>query len=97
MPNEATTYIHALPAHTRLSPADAFPHYYKKVGHLEHIDVYRVIQLFQVTDPCLQHAIKKLLVAGNRGHKDPIKDVQEAIATLERFLEMRSEDPGAAL
>lgn len=97
MPNEANSPIRELPIPPKRSPADAFPHYYKKVGHLEHIDVYRVIQLFQVTDPCLQHAVKKLLVAGNRGHKDPIKDVQEAIATLERFLEMRSEDPGAAL
>lgn len=94
MPNEATTYIHDLPAHTRLSPADAFPHYYKKVGHLEHIDVYRVIQLFQVTDPCLQHAVKKLLVAGNRGVKDMNKDVQEAIDTLQRWQEMRAEDAG---
>ena len=96
MPNEATSYTADLPI-PKLPPANAFPHYYKKVEHLKHVDVYRVLQLFQVTDPCLQHAVKKLLVAGGRGHKDPLEDVREAIATLERFLEMRFEDPGAAL
>jgi hypothetical protein len=30
---------------------------------LTHIDVYRVLKLYNVTDPCLQHAVKKLLVA----------------------------------
>lgn len=69
-----------------------YPHYFKHVGHLDTIDVYRVLDLFQVADPCLQHAIKKLLVAGGRGHKDAAKDVQEAIVSLERWQAMRVED-----
>ena len=68
-------------------------HYHKDVKHLDSIDVYRVLDLFKVADPCLQHAIKKLLVAGGRGAgKDFDKDVQEAIDSLERLKEMRSED-----
>lgn len=67
-------------------------HYFKDVSGLSHVDVYRVLQLFGVTDPCLQHAIKKLLVAGNRGVKDMDKDVQEAIDTLGRWQAMRVED-----
>ena len=67
-------------------------HYFKDVQTLKHIDVYRVLVLFGVTDPCLQHAIKKLLCAGNRGVKDELKDVQEAIASLLRYLEMQTED-----
>lgn len=67
-------------------------HYFKDVSNLKHIDVYRVLILFCVTDPCLQHAIKKLLCAGNRGVKDELKDVQEAIASLTRYLEIKSED-----
>lgn len=59
---------------------------------MEYVDVYRVLSLFEVTDPCIQHAIKKLLVAGNRGHKNLEKDVQEAIVSLERWKEMRSEE-----
>jgi hypothetical protein len=42
-------------------------HYFKSVQGLNYIDVYHVLQLFNVTDPCIQHAVKKLLVAGGRG------------------------------
>lgn len=68
-------------------------HYYKDVAHLETVDVYRVLKLFNVTDPCLQHAIKKLLVAGGRGAgKDITRDVQEAIDSLQRMQRMMEED-----
>ena len=67
-------------------------HYFKDVQTLKHIDVYRVLVLFGVTNPCLQHAIKKLLCAGQRGIKDQKQDVQEAIASLVRYLEMQTED-----
>lgn len=66
-------------------------HYFKPVP-FTHIDVYRILELYEVTDPCLQHAIKKLLVAGGRGSKDKYKDVQEAIDTLSRWQDMRAED-----
>lgn len=72
--------------------ARKYNHYFKNVAHLEALDVYRVLQLFGVTDPCLQHAIKKLLCAGVRGVKDQSKDIQEAIDALNRSLEMRQED-----
>jgi hypothetical protein len=51
-----------------------------------------VLELFEVTDPCLQHAIKKLLCAGVRGSKDEQQDVQEAIDTLERYQDMKAEE-----
>ena len=69
------------------------PHYHKPVHGLEFIDVYRVLTLFNVTDPCLQHAIKKLLVAGGRGAgKDIARDVKEAVDCLLRWQEMRNEE-----
>lgn len=69
------------------------PHYKKDVRHLDMIDVYRVLALFNVTDPCIQHAVKKLLVAGGRGAGKSIdKDIQEAIDSLARWQEMRQED-----
>ena len=71
-------------------------HYFRNVKHLDEIDVYRVLDLFDVTDPCLQHAIKKMLVAGDRGVKDLERDVREAIDTLQRKLEMLEEDNRAA-
>ena len=69
-----------------------YKHYQKSVEHLKWIDVYRVLDLFGVSNPCLQHAIKKLLCAGQRGAKDERRDVQEAIASLVRYLEMQTED-----
>lgn len=68
------------------------PHYKKPVAGLQFVDVYRVLAFFGVTDPCIQHAVKKLLVAGGRGAKDISQDVQEAIDTLQRWQEMRAED-----
>ena len=73
-------------------PKKKHSHYFKDVSKIDTIDVYRVLSLFNVTDPCLQHAIKKLLVAGGRGAKDINKDVQEAIDTLIRFQAIRNED-----
>jgi len=73
-----------------------YPHYFRCVAHLEKIDVYRVIDLFGVTDPCLQHALKKAMAAGQRGAKDARKDISEAIDSLNRKLEMMDEDEGAA-
>jgi len=76
-----------------MSVGNKHPHYHKDVRKLRTVDVYRVLALFNVTDPCIQHAVKKLLVAGHRGAgKDIEKDIQEAIDSLERFKEMRVED-----
>jgi len=69
-----------------------YPHYFKIVSHLETVDVYRVLTLFKVNDPCIQHAIKKLLCAGDRGDKSMIKDITEARDSLNRHLEMLNED-----
>ncbi len=67
-------------------------HYFKDVTHLKTIDVYRVLDLFGVLNPCVQHAVKKLLCSGQRGVKDTRQDVQEAITSLVRYLEMQTED-----
>ena len=70
-------------------------HYFKPVpAGVTHIDVYRVLEMFGVTDQALGHAAKKILVAGGRGSKDVRKDIQEAIDTLQRKLEMLDEDAG---
>ena len=47
------------------------------------VDVYRVLNAFEVHDAATQHAIKKLLAAGKRGHKDYGQDLKEAIASVE--------------
>jgi predicted Ser/Thr protein kinase len=70
----------------------AHSHYYKYVGHLQYVDVYRVLQLFDVKDEPVAHAVKKLLCAGNRGVKDKETDIKQAIDSLKRQLEMMQED-----
>lgn len=69
-----------------------YKHYFKDVSNLDKIDIYRILDLWEVNHPCLQHAAKKILVAGNRGHKDIEKDIKEAIDSLERYKEMLIED-----
>ena len=69
-----------------------YKHYQKNVEHLKWVDVYRVLDLFGVSNPCIQHAVKKLLCSGQRGVKDTQQDVQEAITSLVRYLEMQTED-----
>ena len=66
-------------------------HYFKPCPY-DTLDVYRVISIFGVSDPCIQHALKKLLCSGVRGHKDQSKDIQDVIDTLERWKQMREED-----
>lgn len=73
-------------------------HYFRDVSNLSVIDIYRFLELFNVRDNALGHAIKKLIVPGMRGGGKPAeKDVQEAIDTLQRWIEMRREDSNAAL
>lgn len=68
-------------------------HYFRSVKGLAEIDLYRFFELFGVTDQALGHAIKKLVVPGMRGGGKPArKDIQEAIDTLQRKLEMMDED-----
>lgn len=67
-------------------------HYKKDVKHLNYIDVYRIIDLYELHDPCFQHALKKILVPGARGHKDLINDINDIIDTMQRKLEMIAEN-----
>lgn len=66
-------------------------HYFKDVSNLDVIDVYAVLTLFEVNDPCIAHAVKKLLCTGNRGHKDFETDVQDAIDSLVRWKELNKQ------
>lgn len=67
-------------------------HYFKDVRHLDYIDVYRVIDLFAVEHPAMQHALKKVIAAGQRGAKSTEQDAREAIDSLNRYLQMVAED-----
>ena len=55
------------------------------------LDPYRILLVYGITDPALQHAIKKLLRAG-RSVKTLEQDIDEVIMTLQRKKEMMGED-----
>lgn len=55
------------------------------------VDVYDVLRAFEQHDPCIQHAIKKMLATGKRGHKDREQDIRDVIQSMERALEMHLE------
>jgi hypothetical protein len=65
--------------------------YSKRIGK-EVVDVYDVLMAFNVINPATQHAIKKLLMPGNRGHKDKLTDLKEAYQSIARAIELESED-----
>ena len=63
-------------------------HYFKDVSGVDAIDLYHVARLYDITDPALFHAFKKIACAGKRGAKDQAQDVQEAIDALKRWQEL---------
>jgi hypothetical protein len=54
------------------------------------IDVYDVLNAFNVQNPAIQHAIKKLLKGGERGVKSKVQDYTEAIESINRAIELEN-------
>ena len=52
------------------------------------VDVYDVLMAWSVTNPALQHLIKKALQAGERGHKSREQDLQDIIDSAIRAKEL---------
>jgi len=52
------------------------------------VDVYDVLEAFNVTCPALAHGIKKLLMPGARGAKSAEQDKREALASITRSIEL---------
>ena len=77
---ENTTYAKPLTGNTK---------YHVEILPDVWVDVYDVIGGFKVTDAGLQHALKKILVVGKRGHKDEAedrKDIHDSVVrSNERF------------
>lgn len=65
------------------------PAYYERQAPAGKLDVYAICKIYDVTDPAIFHAVKKLLRAGRgSGGKSKNQDVSEAIDSLRRYLEM---------
>lgn len=76
--HSGSKYIRSIPS--CLPPDTANPDEPRYV----HGDVYSVLEAFQVVNPGIQHAVKKLLCAGIRGKVTMTQDIQEAIDALYR-------------
>lgn len=61
------------------------------VGSPIKIDVYCVIKAFGITCPALQHALKKILAAGQRGKGDKVSDIKGILDATWRALELEEE------
>ena len=66
------------------------PSKYTKTIHGVSVDVYDVLQAWGVSNPALQHLIKKALQCGQRGHKDNEQDLQDIIDSATRAKELES-------
>ena len=56
------------------------------------LDPFRVAEIYGMDDFAMQTMLKKILVAGERGHKDLQQDLKDIICAAERKLEMLNED-----
>lgn len=72
----------------RKASESPYPHYFKDVSGVDAIDLYHVAKLYEINDPALFHAFKKIACAGKRGSKGQAQDVQEAIDALKRWQEL---------
>jgi hypothetical protein len=52
------------------------------------IDVYDVLHAWRVTNPAMQHLVKKALQPGERGHKTMAEDLNDIIASANRAAEL---------
>lgn len=60
--------------------------YNKKIKGVE-IDVYDILHGFEVKSHAIGHAIKKLLMPGQRGSKGYEQDLKEAIQAIQRAID----------
>ncbi|WP_206057804.1 hypothetical protein [Nissabacter sp. SGAir0207] len=87
-----STHKHFSHCHpTPSKPAPAMPElpsrYHREVKGVV-IDIYDILEAWSVTCSATQHALKKLMMPGQRGHKDRLKDLREARVSIERAIVM---------
>jgi len=67
------------------------PNKYARTINGATVDVYDILAAFNVTCPATQHTVKKLLMPGKRGGKSVTQDLREALASVQRAIEMAGE------
>ena len=85
------TFISVDDAQTYKAENAITPSKYTKQIHGVSVDVYDVLMAWGVTNPALQHLIKKALQCGQRGHKDKQQDLQDIIDSSIRAKELEQD------
>jgi len=62
--------------------------FYSTDGKVFQADVYSVLEAFDVTCSARGHAVKKLLMPGQRGAKSEVQDLEEALVSVSRAIDM---------
>ncbi|WP_252108969.1 MULTISPECIES: hypothetical protein [unclassified Halomonas] len=62
--------------------------YHREIKPGVWVDVYDILQAWDVRNSALQHLIKKALAPGQRGHKDLMTDMDDIIASAKRAKEL---------
>jgi len=63
----------------------------RNVEHTLRVDVYCVLNAFEVTNPAIAHAVKKLLCAGLRDKGSYIDDLKGVLAAVNRAIDMEEQ------
>lgn len=63
---------------------------YKVTIKGSNLDVYDILTAYKISNPAIQHAVKKLLKPGQRGYKDIQQDLDEAIDSILRAKELEA-------
>lgn len=68
-----------------------YSHYFKRLPEgVKYIDIYMILDLWEVTSQGIGHAIKKLFAPGKRHSKSYLQDITEARDTLNRVIEIET-------
>lgn len=71
--------------------AEGVSKYHREIKPGVFVDVYDVLAAWNVTNPALQHLIKKALQPGARGHKTTEQDMQDIIDSAIRAKKLETE------
>ena len=69
-------------------PNQTHSKYHREIKPGVFVDVYDVLNAWQVQNPALQHLIKKALQPGARGHKSREQDLADILASAIRAKEL---------
>jgi hypothetical protein len=65
--------------------------HYRFTFHGYNLDPFAIAKVYGMKSFALMTVLKKVLVAGERGHKDYLTDLRDCICALEREIEMINE------